>query len=146
MFSTIFTLSHQYLLVVGTCVALVTHWLGTWPSVPATYTLICMNDTANVPALRGHTACVCVVWRRQQYYCKVGTTKACMLYSLTINELPATLSAYVYIYYIWWYNTGAHQAIPPIHLPQQTPDASPCVPYKIINVPVQFTHTVQQQI
>ena len=56
------------------------------------------------------------------------------------------ISICIYIYYIWWYNTGAHQAIPPIHLPQQTPDASPCVPYKIINVPVQFTHTVQQQI
>ena len=60
-FSTMFTLSHQYLLVVGACAVLVKHWLGTWPSVPATYTIF-MNDTANAPAPRGHTymACICM--------------------------------------------------------------------------------------
>ena len=56
-FSTIITLSHQYLLVIGACAAQVKHWLGAWPCVPATYT-VCMDDTAKVPAPRGHMTCV----------------------------------------------------------------------------------------
>ena len=47
------------------------------------------------------------------YMCGVvGTTKTCMLYSLTVNEVPATSSAYT----VWWSKAGVHKAIPPIHV------------------------------